>query len=306
MNRRPPHRRAVAGPHLAFRWRRLIVAIGVLAALGCLDPVPAGAHGLPPLQLALWGPFARQVTQCQRQIASGAQRCFNAVIAAERACMDAELAGEPCDGARREALVAAARSTSEAVVASACLGGQLTELRFADFNDARTDVGRACTRAADALDMMYTSAADGAVAGMPPAERLCVRQTAALSAKLLQYAIRAKAAVLNQIAARNLLPSVRLGLLAQAVNRIARARTTAAARLQQACPGFVDLYGLDAPAYLSALELRGDCVLGIMYVQQGVTCQLPYCGNGITDPGEQCDDANANDGDACRTDCTLP
>ncbi|TMC60341.1 MAG: DUF4215 domain-containing protein, partial [Chloroflexi bacterium] len=30
------------------------------------------------------------------------------------------------------------------------------------------------------------------------------------------------------------------------------------------------------------------------------------CGNGIVDPGEQCDDGNTNDFDDCRNDCTLP
>jgi cysteine-rich repeat protein len=30
------------------------------------------------------------------------------------------------------------------------------------------------------------------------------------------------------------------------------------------------------------------------------------CGDGVRDPGEQCDDANTNDADGCRTDCTAP
>ncbi|OLE01882.1 MAG: hypothetical protein AUI36_43765, partial [Cyanobacteria bacterium 13_1_40CM_2_61_4] len=30
------------------------------------------------------------------------------------------------------------------------------------------------------------------------------------------------------------------------------------------------------------------------------------CGNGVVDPGEQCDDGNTNDFDDCRNDCTLP
>ncbi len=35
-------------------------------------------------------------------------------------------------------------------------------------------------------------------------------------------------------------------------------------------------------------------------------CTLPYCGDGIVDMGEQCDDGNAVNTDACRNDCTLP
>jgi cysteine-rich repeat protein len=34
-------------------------------------------------------------------------------------------------------------------------------------------------------------------------------------------------------------------------------------------------------------------------------CQ-PSCGNGIVDPGEQCDDGNTINGDACDTNCTAP
>jgi len=35
------------------------------------------------------------------------------------------------------------------------------------------------------------------------------------------------------------------------------------------------------------------------------SCQ-PVCGNGIVDPGEQCDDGNRIDGDGCEADCTAP
>jgi len=35
-------------------------------------------------------------------------------------------------------------------------------------------------------------------------------------------------------------------------------------------------------------------------------CQrIPYCGDGVTDPGEQCDDGNTDDCDACSNTCTL-
>jgi len=35
-------------------------------------------------------------------------------------------------------------------------------------------------------------------------------------------------------------------------------------------------------------------------------CILPLCGDGIVDSGEQCDDGNAVNADACRNGCTLP
>lgn len=74
---------------------------------------------------------------------------------------------------------------------------------------------------------------------------------------------------------------------------------------------------------------RNDCTLppppscGNGNLEAGETCDPPgsdpppaggnlcrlgctYCGDGIADPGEQCDDGNLIDGDACRNDCTLP
>lgn len=36
------------------------------------------------------------------------------------------------------------------------------------------------------------------------------------------------------------------------------------------------------------------------------TCTLPRCGNGVVEPGEQCDDGNTTDGDGCTSTCTLP
>ncbi len=41
----------------------------------------------------------------------------------------------------------------------------------------------------------------------------------------------------------------------------------------------------------------GICRLGV--------CVSPGCGNGAPDAGEECDDANAQDGDGCNNDCTF-
>ncbi len=35
-------------------------------------------------------------------------------------------------------------------------------------------------------------------------------------------------------------------------------------------------------------------------------CTLPFCGDGIVDAGEQCDDGNMDNTDGCRNDCTVP
>ena len=41
----------------------------------------------------------------------------------------------------------------------------------------------------------------------------------------------------------------------------------------------------------------------------GFTCEpgaVPACGDGVLDPGEECDDGNTVSGDGCQADCTLP
>jgi cysteine-rich repeat protein len=35
-------------------------------------------------------------------------------------------------------------------------------------------------------------------------------------------------------------------------------------------------------------------------------CQLPFCGDGVTDSNEACDDGNTVESDACQSDCTRP
>jgi cysteine-rich repeat protein len=35
------------------------------------------------------------------------------------------------------------------------------------------------------------------------------------------------------------------------------------------------------------------------------TCLLPFCGDGVVDPGEACDDGNKSNNDGCRNNCSL-
>ncbi|HUT53338.1 MAG TPA: FG-GAP-like repeat-containing protein [bacterium] len=50
--------------------------------------------------------------------------------------------------------------------------------------------------------------------------------------------------------------------------------------------------------------LLASLVLLIMPMTLRAACGVPVCGNGILDPGEQCDDGNLLDGDGCAADCT--
>lgn len=281
---------------------RLGRAVVTVLTLSCLLPATAFAHGQPPLSLALWGPFGAPTTVCMRDISTAARRCFRAALAAHRACGEAKLAGGACDQVGRDAAIAAAEATAESTVTSSCLGGQLTELRFASFDDAKRDVMHACRQADGVADLLYPPAASTA---LPPDVRPCVVQTAALSAKLVDVIMRARTMVLDHVATSILKPSQRLALLAQANRYVTAVEVTIAGQLGQACPQFAAMYGQDPVGFVAALEARANCVIGIVYVQTAIECPLPYCGNGIREDGEQCDDGNANNDDACRNDCTV-
>jgi cysteine-rich repeat protein len=83
------------------------------------------------------------------------------------------------------------------------------------------------------------------------------------------------------------------------------ARRTArlAARCDRAT--FATLYPLTPEALIDGLSTRADCLGGQLYIQDTVLCPNAACGNGIVEPGENCDDGNTNDGDACPSNCWL-
>lgn len=57
------------------------------------------------------------------------------------------------------------------------------------------------------------------------------------------------------------------------------------------------------------VEDAEECDLGFANAPTGPCrddCRAPRCGDGIPDEGEQCDDANDDDHDDCRRDCTRP
>ncbi len=51
-------------------------------------------------------------------------------------------------------------------------------------------------------------------------------------------------------------------------------------------------------------ELLQSAIMSETYDVSAVYCDS-YCGDGIVDPGEQCDDGNLIDGDGCNSDCSI-
>ena len=112
---------------------------------------------------------------------------------------------------------------------------------------------------------------------------------------------------MDRIAALPLHAPNRTATLGAAGTRVARMRTALATRLTARCDRatFATLYPLTPELLVAGLSSRADCLGGQLYIQTAVLCPDPICGNGIVEPGEDCDDANTDDGDACPSNCVL-
>lgn len=280
-----------------------IAVLGVSLAL----PANVSAHGGPP-DITFWGPFPSGTTYCLRMMGRATQRCVYEVLALQHDCMDAELAGQSCDTALRDQRIAAAKLTARSVVTTACTGGQLTELHFINPDDARTDINKTCTDQPNAvMSVAYAPAlAGGSSAALDEQTRDCVLRTATYSRRLLRYIVHAKTQALDLMAVNVIGPGKKNALLKRAVDRFAAAQAKMAQRIIEVCPNFQAMYGRSPSEVLKTLNNPiGNCIVGAAYVQTSVACPAPVCGNGVKESGEQCDDGNTIDTDACRNDCTL-
>lgn len=61
--------------------------------------------------------------------------------------------------------------------------------------------------------------------------------------------------------------------------------------------------GLCAPAIACPTGIY--CPVAMQCAAVQVVCIASSCGNGVVDPGEQCDDGNVEDGDHCSHDCSI-
>lgn len=287
------------------RFVRVAAGFATAALMLCASPRFVHAHGLPPLPLALWGPFPGPTVDCLRQLSKATRRCFNTVLSAHRRCADAALAGSTCDGNARDALIAAARDAAADTVEVACRGGQLTELRFADATDARNDILLACSEADTTLRMLYAPALNPVAApGLSSSDRHCITHVGSAASKLLMAAIDDRSRVFDAVAVHILGPSQKLGRLNVVNQRIAAVAERMGARLTEGCAG-ATVYDGDPAAVLPLLDRRSACVLSSVYFHTSSLCPTPVCGDGIVDGTEECDDANGIDVDGCRSDCTF-
>jgi cysteine-rich repeat protein len=274
----------------------------LLLALGMSGE--AYGHGVR-LPFAQWGGFNPGAVKCQRIIARSVARCAAAAWAEQRACERAKLVGQLCDPAALNATLEAIRVQALNTIDENCTERQVLDLQYLSSIDVDTDVASFCL----AWRVAAVSAVYGPLDALraPSAAQLACSDAAADAAEgAMQFAFRTRRQCMDRIAAESLSTPNRSALLDDAVQRIGQASAALAARLSARCGAapFTALYGRTPSVFIAGLGARADCIGGQFYIQDAVLCPNAVCGNGIIEPGEDCDDGNTNDGDACPSTCT--
>jgi cysteine-rich repeat protein len=289
------------------RHRRVRWAAALCSALAAITvAASAHAHG-QPAELAFWGGFAPDAARCQRALSRATALCIGQVAAARSSCLGGALNGATCDPAALDARVAAARQQALDRVGRACTTTQLQNLGYVDQADALSDVATACRQ----LDTAVVSAAfgpamvGGTVGSVDPPTAACVQAGALAAGRLLRTGMRTYAKALDRIAALEVEPAEKRRLVEWAARHVAQTQAGCRTALTAACraDAFAAAYGRSVDAFLAGIAAQAACMQQFVYVQDAVRCPTPVCGNGMQEPGEECDDGNDYDGDGCRSDC---
>lgn len=73
----------------------------------------------------------------------------------------------------------------------------------------------------------------------------------------------------------------------------------------ESCGSVVGPNGGNGMACAAGVPLNDGDACGANMICKAGACVATMCGNGVVEPGEQCDDGNPTDGDGCDTDCTY-
>ncbi|HUI25840.1 MAG TPA: hypothetical protein VL403_07105 [Candidatus Kryptonia bacterium] len=256
--------------------RARILTLALIFSLvgGMLEAVPAFGHQLQPPDIAFWGPFSKPTLQCLLTLHRAADDCFERVVAAHRNCFGRQLAGLPCDTSVRDAHIAAATRRVEQEVDRGCLGGQLTELFFRTYDDAKFDLTNACTTQANAaMTMIYGPAlASQAAAGVSGQTQACVEAAAVAGMKLLQRSVGVTSRALDHLAGEIVGPSIKFKALSDADANIASIQQALVDDIGARCPDFEARFGRTAASLLTDVAKRATCVVTAVYVQSTIFC----------------------------------
>ncbi len=284
----------------------------LLALAALIGAASAYAHGVPA-PLPLWGDFGADAARCQRAIGRAATQCALGVFAARRACIEPQLDAAPCDNNATALAVRRAREHALQRVERACTDVDAMHLQFVGLMEALSDVTSICRQLErELITATYGPALLGsygfyAVRPANAATRACLVGAADRTAELLRAASRETRDGLDRIAALPMATESKDTLVARGRDRTARATANVGARTAAACApdAFATLFGHDVARFTADVAARAECLAGGVYVQGALLCPAAACGNGMEETGEECDDGNADERDACRADCTL-
>lgn len=278
----------------------LVPLFTLLAAL--ISATVARGHGVR-LPFDEWGAFSGATLRCQRVIARAAADCAAARWTVRRTCRRTELAGGTCNRAADDAIIAAARNNALDVIDGYCTERQLGDLQFLGQFDLQGDV--------DTFSRDWEIAAMSAVYGpaanrvLTDGERYCIEAAADAVDGMMAFVFRERRRCMDRVAALARALPTRHALLDASSGRSQMALTALGARLARRCGAaeFTALYGQSPAAFVASIGRRADCLGAQFYIQDAVLCAPAECGNGIIEPGEDCDDGNADDDDACPASC---
>ena len=268
----------------------------------------ASGHGLA-LPFAFWGNFSVASVRCQRVLGAAAAWCGLGVWKVRAGCLGPLLDGGSCEVTANDGQAQQFHLRALDLIDRRCTSPEAQALGFLLKFEAQADMDNFCHQLETAMvSAVYGPVMSGAL--VPAADRVtqqCVDGMARAATTVLRYAVHQRQRALDVIAARNLSPSDKQALIDQGTARIERLRDRLTAEVSAECPAgeFGTIYGPTPSALLDAIGQRADCLAGAVYVQSGVVCPLPVCGNGVQEVGEQCDDGNQNNNDSCRNDCTA-
>jgi cysteine-rich repeat protein len=263
------------------------------------------AHGPAP-GLEFFGNFG-PAAHCQQEISSALARCFESATRSHLACAAAALRERPCEPDALAARVNVAVQRARERVARDCTDQQALTLGFASVSDAQADVADACRAQAHSSTSLVFGPAmfTGTVEPGSPRRDACLRASASSAHTMLRRAMRERAGAFDRMARVPLSLSSKEQLLSDADARIARVREMLLARLRERCDNdrFLSSYGMPEGKFFDLLTDRTACLVGASHVQGAMQCPAAECGNGVVESGEECDDGNANEDDACGRDC---
>jgi len=281
---------------------------GVALLLTSIHTPSVHAHGLA-LPFAFWGNFSPAAARCQRVIAFEAQQCGNQMWKVHTDCFTELLDGKGCEETSVPLNVQQAHLNAENVVDLQCTSPEAQALGFLLKFEAQTDLNNFCTvLETELLTAVYGPVLTGDVASTTDATtRACVEATATATTRLLHFAVRSRRRLLDWIAANNVPPASKQALVSRSSAEIKQLKVSLEPLLEAQCAptDFMRVYGRSDDALLQLIAERADCLSAAVYVESGITCPTPICGNGMQEPGEECDDGNTVSGDGCSSTCRL-